>query len=490
MASIEDYVKERSALSPIQIHRLRELTADWQLLSDLSFADLILWVPLRKNFKSWPTGYIAVAHIRPTTSATLFAHDVIGKEIAYGSRPHIDHALAGAEIVRDTQPEQVGEHLVKEETIPVILDETVIAVISRHRDSELMRQPSRLELNYREIAHNLYRMILEGTFPYPDAGSLFDPTPRVGDGLIRLDVNGVASYASPNAKSALSRLGWMSDIEGHKLGDVAQSLANVRPDAHEETVAFGLAGKSMKRVEIENIGGTIDFTVLPLLQSGDRIGAIVLLNNVTELRRRERELVTKDATIREIHHRVKNNLQTVSALLRLQARRIDDPGASAALNEAVRRIASIALVHETLSSSRDSSVAFDDVLDSLVSHALELSPRMSELTIERTGLLGSLEPRIATPLALVITELIHNALEHGLATEGLTLGIHLSTSGSELSVTISDDGVGLPKGFDIATSPNLGLQIVRTLTENELRGTLSLISDENETKAILTFPNV
>ena len=490
MASIEDYVQGRSSLSPDQIHRLRELVADWQLLSDLSFADLILWVPLRKDFKSWPTGYVAVAHIRPTTAATLFPHDVIGDEISYGARPHIDQALAGAEIVRDTQPEAMGEFMVKEETIPVMVGDQVIGVISRHRNSELMRQPSRLELNYREIAHNLYRMIAEGTFPYPDAGSLFDPAPRVGDGLIRLDVNGVISYASPNSRSAFSRLGWVSEVEGHVLGDVAQSLARVRPDAHEETIALGLTGKALKRVEIENVGGTIDFTVLPLMRSGDRIGAIVMLNNVTELRRRERELVTKDATIREIHHRVKNNLQTVSALLRLQARRIEDPGASAALNEAVRRIASIALVHETLSNSRDSSVAFDDVLDSLVTHALELSPRMNELRIDRTGSFGSLEPRIATPLALVITELIHNALEHGLAQEGLALGIHVSSTASELSVTISDDGVGFPEGFDIATSPNLGLQIVRTLTENELRGTLSLVTDDKETRAVLLFPNV
>ena len=473
MAAIEDYVQGRSPLSPDQIHRLRELIADWQLLSDLSFADLILWVPLRKDFKSWPTGYVAVAHIRPTTAATLFPLDVIGDEISHGKRPHIDQALSSAEIVRDTQPEQMGEYLVKEETIPVMFEGHVIGVISRHRNAELMRQPSRLELNYREIAHKLYRMISEGTFPYPDAGSLFDPAPRVGDGLIRLDVNGVVSYASPNARSAFSRLGWMSEVEGHNLGEVAQSLARVKPDAQEETIAMGLTGKALKRVEIENSGGTIDFTVLPLLQATDRVGAIVLLNNVTELRRRERELVTKDATIREIHHRVKNNLQTVSALLRLQARRIEDPGASAALNEAVRRIASI---------------DFDDVLDNLVSHALELSPRMGELHIDRTGTIGSLEPRIATPLALVVTELIHNALEHGLAEEGSALGIHATLNGRELAVTISDDGVGFPEGFDIATSPNLGLQIVRTLTENELRGELQLITDDQQTRAILTFP--
>jgi two-component sensor histidine kinase len=172
----------------------------------------------------------------------------------------------------------------------------------------------------------------------------------------------------------------------------------------------------------------------------------------------------------------------------LQARRIDDPSASQALLEAVRRIASIALVHETLSSSADSSVAFDEVLDRLVAHALELTPRMSELEITRNGEVGTLESRIATPLALVITELIYNALEHGLAVEGSKLDIKIERHGKKVFVVITDDGVGLPDGFTLAESSNLGLQIVRTLTENELRGTLNLISEEGETRAELEFP--
>ncbi len=488
MPHLETFLRDRSPLDQNQLRRIRELTSDWQLLADLSFADLILWVPLRKDFKSWPTGYAAVAHIRPTTAATVFPQEVIGEEISWGSRPRIDQALSSAEIIRDAQPEMFGELLIKEETIPVILDEQVIAVISRHRNAELMRQPSRLELNYREVAHNVYRMVAEGTFPYTEHSELFDPAVRVGDGLIRLDIDGVITYASPNAKSAFNRMGLAGELEGSNLGEVARKVSLIKREAHEEAIEVSLSGKSLRRVEIENTGGTIDLMALPLLAASDRIGAIVLLENVTELRRRERELVTKDATIREIHHRVKNNLQTVSALLRLQSRRIEDPAASAALNEAVRRIASIALVHETLSSSTEASVAFDDVLDRLVAHALELSPRMGELQISRDGALGSLDPRIATPLSLVVTELIHNALEHGLAISGENLKIEVNRMDDVATITIFDDGIGLPDGFSLSESANLGLQIVRTLTENELKGSINLVHTDRGTEAQLKFP--
>lgn len=482
----EEKLKNRTSLTQSDYSHLRRLSGDWQLLSDLSFADLILWVPLRKDEKSWPTGYVAISHIRPTTAATVFAHDVVGEEIAWGDRPRIDAALSNAEIVRDSQPEQVGDLMIKEETIPVIVDGRVIAVISRHRDSERMRQPSRLELNYREIAHNLYRMVSEGTFPYNNP--LFDPAARVGDGFVRLDVSGVISYASPNARSAFSRMGWQGELEGFNLAEVFKKVGGTSLEASEEGYEVTFSGKALRRVEIENTAGTVQTLVLPLLAGPDRIGAIVLLENVTELRRRERELVTKDATIREIHHRVKNNLQTVSALLRLQSRRIEDPAASAALDEAVRRIASIALVHETLSTGTDTQVGFDDVLDRLVHHALDLSPRVDDISIARHGTLGSLDSRLATPLAVVVTELIHNALEHGLADRGTNLEITTSRSENRAEICVIDDGVGLPQKFSLATSSNLGLQIVRTLTENELRGEITIKEEDGRTKATLSFP--
>jgi two-component sensor histidine kinase len=479
------YALESTALTAEDQERLSELTAEWQLLSDLSFADLILWVPKRKDYQSWPTGHVAIAHIRPTTAATVFTQDLIGDEINWGDNPRIDQALSQGEILRDTEPEQVGELLIKEETIPVLFKGHVIAVISRHRDAVQMRSKSRLEINYREIAHKFYRMVAESTFPI--AGNIYrsESAPRVGDGLLRLDANGVVMYASPNARSAISRAGWAGELENQHLGELFSQIDNGEVPT-EEPWSLVVSGKELRRDDFDNGKAILDLLVIPLLAGDDRIGAILLLHDVTELRRQDRALITKDATIREIHHRVKNNLQTVSALLRLQSRRVEDPEAAAALAEAVRRVASIAIVHETLSGSSAEVVLFDEVYDRIVHNAIELSSRPIKLS--KSGDFGNFDSKIATPLALVITELIHNSLEHGLESAGDSLSVSVTRGDNSCLVVVSDNGVGLPEGFDLDGSSNLGLQIVRTLTENELKGSIKLTRVGDATQAALTFP--
>ena len=476
----------QTALTSADKERLSELIAEWQLLSDLSFADLILWVPKRKDYQSWPEGFIAIGHIRPTTAATVFAHDVIGDELNWGDNPRLDQALSQGEIVRDSEPEQVGDLLIKEETVPVLYDGHVIAVISRHRDAVQMRSASRLEINYREIAHKIYRMISEGTFPIQNSIYRAESAPRVGDGLIRLDPSGLITYTSPNARSALSRAGWDAEIDNHIFGTVLETIASSDGEATDETWSAIFSGKNLRRTDLDNGRAILDLLISPLIEGGDRIGAIVLVRDVTELRRRDRALLTKDATIREIHHRVKNNLQTVSALLRLQSRRVEDPEASQALAEAVRRVASIAIVHETLSTSSAETVLFDEVYDRIIHNAIELTERPVRLM--KTGEFGVFGAQQATPLALVITELIHNSLEHGLAETGDLLHVDVSIQGDNVVVRVIDNGVGLPSGFSFKDSANLGLQIVRTLTENELKGNIKLSRIGGETQAILTFP--
>lgn len=485
MATFVELISENSKLSDSEIEHLAELVVEWRLLADLSFADLVLWLPIRKDQKSWPEGYVAIAQIRPTTAATVFSNDLIGSTIAWGVRPRIDQALSDGEILRDTEPELIGEIMIKEETIPVIFGGKTLAVISRHRNADLMRLPSKLELNYREIAHKIFQMVADGNFPIRNSIYNSESAPRVGDGLIRLDVNGTIFFASPNARSALSRVGYQNELEKENLGEVFASLKKSGNQPTDESWQTLLSGKFLRRAEFESQEGVIDILVIPLTQGDDRIGAIVLLHNVTELRNRDRALITKDATIKEIHHRVKNNLQTVSALLRLQSRRVEDPIASAALSEAVRRVASIALVHETLSNQSSESVEFDQVFEQITKNAIELNPR--KITFKKVGTFGFFDSKIATALSLVVTELIHNALEHGLSDSGESLTVEVNNDGNLYTVAVCDDGSGLPSDFNLEKSANLGLQIANTLTKNELNGSIKLFRDGPLTRGEIRF---
>ena len=114
--------------------------------------------------------------------------------------------------------------------------------------------------------------------------------------------------------------------------------------------------------EIEHEDTSVLVRVLPLLDGDESAGALVLIRDISDLRRRDRMLLSKDATIREIHHRVKNNLQTIASLLRLQGRRLRSPEARAALAESERRIRSIAIVHETLSREAGDVVSFNEIV--------------------------------------------------------------------------------------------------------------------------------
>ena len=197
------------------------------------------------------------------------------------------------------------------------------------------------------------------------------------------------------------------------LADLTRELVPPRRRPDEETLSAVLSGRADRDTEIATDEVALIVRSIPLRPHGERIGAVILLRDVTDLRRRDRELVTKDATIREIHHRVKNNLQTVAALLRLQARRIGQPEAKAALEEAVRRVGSIAIVHETLSQAVEEDVEFDEIADRLGRMVTDVGAFAGRVRVLRDGSFGVLPSETATALAMVLTEILQNAVEHG-----------------------------------------------------------------------------
>jgi len=480
----------RARLDARDVQWLHALVSDWQLLADLSFADLILWAQLPDQ------GWIALAQMRPTTGPTAFPDDIVASVLPPGDRPFLDAARRDRRICREGDPEWSRGVPVRHETIPVVNDDRVIAVIQRSTNLSSARTPSRLDIAYLKAADDLAQMVTTGLFPYAGDEPALVRSPRVGDGLLRLSRSGKVTYASPNALSAYRRLGLTADLAGQELGPLTAQLS-AAGQPRDDSLMLTASGKAHMETEVDANGSVVQLRTIPLVVHGGRSGALVLLRDVTELRNRERELITKDATIREIHHRVKNNLQTVAALLRLQARRLSAPEARDALEEAVRRVGSIAIVHETLSHAPEEVVDFDDIAGRVAMMAGEVSAPEARVSPRLRGKFGMLPAAIATPLALVLTELLQNALQHGLTRPGAdggqgpadpgpadaagagavatgTLLVTAQRSADRLAVSVADNGVGLPADFDLDKADSLGLQIVRTLVVAELGGRLEI----------------
>lgn len=482
MATLPELARLHTRLSADELSHLTRLVASWGILADLCFADLLLFVPVIGG----EGRFIVLGQVRPTTSQTLHSDDLVGRIIDEAERPLVARAFRTGEIMDgEVSVTSRGGEPARLQCIPLRHRGTVVGVLTREAPLTVGRRPGELERSYIEVFERFARMLVAGCFPYPiDEGTTAE-SPRVGDGVLLLDEAGRVVYASPNAVNALHRMGVYSNAEGLRLEEVGVDGAAI-------TAALGAALPVTEEVE-RPPDVVVLLRVLPLLDcrsAQDRgekarvTGGIVLLRDVSDVRRRDRLLLSKDATIREVHHRVKNNLQTIGSLLRLQGRRLPPGEGRDALAEAERRIRSIALVHEILSREAGEQVPFDQIVAFLVRMAEEssLSPEAPvQFSIEGTA--GELPASLATPLAVVLSELLQNAIEHGYpeGSPGGVIRIGLANDGTILHVVVRDDGRGLPAGFTIDHTRSLGLSIARDLVTTQMGGTISLTTDAGTT---------
>ncbi|MFV0319265.1 MAG: sensor histidine kinase [Microbacterium sp.] len=471
MSTLSDLVYAQGRSSEADVEWLHRLVGDGQLLADLAFADVVIWVPTPDD------SFVAVAHTRPSGAATLFYRDIVGDPVRPQWRTQIRDAFRDARIVDSASPDWFEETPTRVRAVPIVRTPATadapaqaIGVLTRHTNLGEVRTPSRQQMTFNDCADDLFQMMASGGFP--DLNAPTSPrrgAPRASDGLIRVDVDGMVTFVSPNALSAFGRMGFDDELEGQSLVEV---ITRILPDKQQfdETLPVVATGRAPWRTDMEARGVALSLRAIPLRENGARAGAIVLCRDVTEIRHQEQELITKDATIREIHHRVKNNLQTVASLLRIQARRTYSDEAREALTHAMRRVSAIAVVHDTLSEGLAQNVDFDEVFDRVLKLVAEVAaaPNTRAQT-HKTGLFGTLPSEYATPLALALTELVTNAVEHGLAGKEGTVEIVADRNDERLQVHVRDSGIGLPEGH---VGRGLGTQIVRTLIQGELSGTI------------------
>ncbi|MGI9119874.1 MAG: sensor histidine kinase [Acidimicrobiales bacterium] len=473
MVSVAELARANAGLDGPGLAHLHRLAASWGPLADLCFADLLLFVPVSSHDDR---RFVVVGQVRPSTSQTVYRRDFVGTVVDEGERPLVAEAFRTGKMVKGEIDLGNPSGRVRVLAVPVRWQGDVVAVCSRESAPALGRQPGELERTYVSIFERFAAMIASGTFPFAAEDAEGEEAPRVGDGALVLDAEGRVEYASPNAVSALHRLGVHVNAEGARLGDLGLEEVAVR-------TAYAISAPVTEEIE-RGQEITVLLRCLPLMEGQTVTGALLLLRDISELRRRDRLLVSMDATIREIHHRVKNNLQTITSLLRLQGRRLTSLEAKAAIEESVRRIRSIALVHETLSREGSAEVTFNDIVRPLVrmvEDSLVSPERPVRFRVE--GDAGMLPARLATPLAVVLTELLQNAADHAYpldagpaSTVPGNVLVELDNDGERLVVRVVDDGVGLPAGFALETARGLGLSIVRSLVSTQIEGSISMRS--------------
>jgi two-component sensor histidine kinase len=475
MATMAELARDYTDLDGPTLSHLQRLVASWGMLSDLCFADLLLFVPVSASADR----FIVLGQVRPTTSQTLHREDLVGHVIDEVERPLVSRCWRLASIVEGEVGIPSRNERGRLVSIPVRWQDKVVAVMTRESALSVGRRPGELERVYVEVFDRFARMIVSGEFPYPIEEAVRSEL-RVGDGVLLLDSTGRVEYASPNAVNAMHRMGMYSGFEGMRLDEVG-----IDETAVDQAFATALP-------VTEEVEGRPDVTVvtrcMPLLESGKVTGALVLMRDVSDVRRMDRLLLSKDAAIREVHHRVKNNLQTISSLLRLQSRRLPAGEGKSALEEAERRVRTIALVHEILSRDASDQVDFNDIVPSLLRMAEDLLAPEAHFRIGHDGEAGELPATVATPLAVILTELLQNAAEHAFpcatgpgavvaGDEPLRVHVSLKRNDGELLVQVRDNGKGLPPGFSIEETTSLGLSIVRDLVRTQLNGRIEMHTD-------------
>jgi len=479
MSSPEDLAFEKAALRDDQLEHVERLGASWSLLADLCFSDLLLLAPVAGENR-----FVVLAQVRPTTGQTVYPADMVGILVDEHERPIVSEAWRRGEVVEGVGTVLGSSERARLQCIPVRHDGEVVAVVTRDLNPTPGRRAGHLERLYLEVFDRLAGMVAEGSFPFVGDETEVEEAPRVGDGAILLDRDARIRFASPNAVSALHRMGIYAYSDGMRLREIGFD---------EVGVAAAFDARVPVTEELERGDASVLLRAIPLLADGRADGALVLLRDISDLRRRDRMLVSKDATIREIHHRVKNNLQTIASLLRLQRRRLQSAEAQLAVAESEQRIRSIGIVHEILARETGEMVPFLEVVRPLVRMVEDtvVSPE-TQLRFELRGDPGEIPGAVATPLAVVLNELVQNAVDHAFPrrddeTVTGTVRIELARAGNELVVEIVDDGVGLPPDFSLERSKGLGLTIVDSLVTSELAGTL-VLENAKGTRARLRVP--
>lgn len=467
MNAVEEICRLNTALSAGQVAMLTSLSRLIALAADLAHAQATVFAKA-----STENNLVIVAQSYPNTSFIQYKPNLVGSVVTAAEEPLLWRTLTTGQPISGQREWAIGMWIDMQTFAIRDASGSIIAAIS-------------FETSLAEARASGHAILIDAAFRLLTAERIaenkhYRPL-SASDGVIIVDDNGSIIFANPAAESIYKVFG-ISKVVGRKILDrklnmrLAQKASSAKTPCEAE-------------FEIGNI--TLVQRAIPIIDSGQTVRIIVIISDITEIKKKEKELLIKSAVIQEIHHRVKNNLQTIASLLRLQSRRTKSAEVKAALRESVNRILSISVVHEFLSQQDAEFINVAEVarniLDMVSQNMLEPDFNLQVIFKGETIILPSEQ---ASSLALVINELVQNSIEHGFVNrrDGL-IGVDIRTLPQAYEIEIYDNGIGIPDNFDIDSSGSLGLQIVRTLVENDVGGKFRLYCNKG-THALISISRI
>lgn len=437
-----------------------------QLASDLAHAQVTIYTKAQHE-----PSLVIVAQARPNTTCIKGKSSLLGSTVQATEEPLVWRTMTTGISIAGQREWALGL-VVDMQTFPLFDNNGLVMAVASFESGGVET------ILGQNILMETANMLLANSSTEKRSSSIYRHL-SARDGITIVDEQGEIVVANAAANSIYNILG-IGRMVGRRIYDRQINLRLA-----QRAAAAHMAAEE----EIEQGQMVLVQRAIPIIINEITVRTIVITTDVTERKQKEKELLIKSAVIQEIHHRVKNNLQTIASLLRLQARRSHSAEVKAALRESVNRILSISIVHEFLSQQDqeiiDVAEVAKNILDLLIQNMLEPDFNIKTICNAQTVILPSEQ---ATSLALVINELIQNSIEHAFVgrREGM-IGLDIADVCDTYQIDIYDNGVGLPVDFGNISPASLGLQIVRTLIETDLGGRFD-ISSHNGTHACIVIP--
>jgi two-component sensor histidine kinase len=471
MPTIQELCSAMTDLTPEEINEVIRIESQLQVMADLYGSDVFIDCLVKDRIDQ----AVVVAHAQPETGPSLYSSKIVGQPILRDNEPGVFYCFSSGEYITGTRAITNETVTVEQKVLPVKSSSgKVICVIILEQDiSRQVIQEQAVQL-FRETAVDLGETLWEVAVAETNLPSL------IHEGVILCNSEYLFTYMNPTARSWFEKVNLRSPEVGSPLSLVCFGvLDQLMRSAYEK----GVEAKEF------SFGDNVAMIKAISIRRGQQFkGGLILLTDVTELREKEKQLMIKSAVIKEIHHRVKNNLQTISSLLRLQMRRTTSEEIRDAFKDSIHRIKTIALVHETLSQTGIDSIELNGLVIRIVSMLIQTSRHPeTDIQFDVSGDSVILLSEQATPVALVINELVQNCLDHAFNNRASgSIHIHVERATSEVLLRIQDDGTGIDLG-SVEEGNTLGTRIVRTLVVEDLGGDLRYEVDGG-TRVVVRFP--